>query len=184
MTNRQSPFNTVLPAVNHYGRKISSKDSTPSPTSTGSKSPSSNQHTKQGVETENKKFKSNLSSETSSLIVQGQDSIRKKLNRPFGIGEKVVLLKDFPNNNLYKGYLCTVTEVFYKRKENKPDEFEYSCEVEFYSTFPDDDPSRNLQPLNNNNIFPITSETIILSSNDFTRLENQDLEYKIYFSDD
>lgn len=43
---------------------------------------------------------------------QGKSSVSSKLNRILKIGDPVVLLKDLPDLDLYKGYLCTIIAVF------------------------------------------------------------------------
>jgi hypothetical protein len=42
---------------------------------------------------------------------QGKSSVNTKLNRALDVNDQVVLIKDFPSKNLYKGYLCHIISV-------------------------------------------------------------------------
>lgn len=43
---------------------------------------------------------------------QGENSIKSKINRVMAVNDTVVLLKDFPNDFMYSGYLCVIIAVF------------------------------------------------------------------------
>lgn len=45
------------------------------------------------------------------IELQGEKSINKKLNKMLNTGDEVILLKDFPEENMYKGYLCNIISV-------------------------------------------------------------------------
>lgn len=72
---------------------------------------------------------SNESFQNKIINLQGEEHIQRKLNRPFGIGDKVILLKDIPENILYRGYLGTISEVFYDSKDIKGQERDNFCEI-------------------------------------------------------
>lgn len=59
------------------------------------------------------------------LRTQGKDTIKTKLCRLINIGERVVLLKDFPDFNVYKGYVCFVMDV----TPRNPETHEYGCSL-------------------------------------------------------
>lgn len=88
------------------------------------------------------------------------------------------MLKDIPEENLYRGYLCTVSDVYYDFKNEEND----SCEIQFYSTFDDDDLSRISQKKNKDFVFPTTGAMTIISKKYLVRVETQDLEYRTFFS--
>lgn len=49
---------------------------------------------------------------------QGEDSIKSKLNRIMTVNDMVVLLKDFPDDLMYTGYLCTIIDVLGQRESD------------------------------------------------------------------
>ncbi len=109
---------------------------------------------------------------------QGEDSIKSKLNRIMAVNDMVVLLKDFPDDLMYTGYLCTIIAVF--SKGDLDDEIDY--EIEFESDFLDTDLSQKSKERNSNFEFPVTHYTTYVSRKDIVRLETQDLYYKTFFS--
>lgn len=110
------------------------------------------------------------------IEMQGDDSVRIKLDRPMQVSDYVVLLKDFADFNLYKGYLCQITEVVQYSKD--PNQCQYH--VIFDSDFADDDPS--LKSSRKDFEFIQTEEHIYLSGKDLIRLEIQDLRFRTYFN--
>lgn len=96
------------------------------------------------------------------------------------MGDSIVLLKDFPDADLYKGYVCTIIDVF-GGKEGV-EEADTSYEIEFYSTFEDTDNSLKSKKRNLAFEFPTTSYTTFVKGRDFIRLVNQDLIYTTCFS--
>ena len=155
--------------------------SSSSPTLDDSKASTLNEPTNGKLETGETPSNWSKSSKLAYLKLQGQDSIRKKLNRPFGIGEQVVLLKDYPENNVYRGYVCSIIDVYYKGKDENSNQIPDSCELEFFSVFPDEDKPKGLERLEKNCEYPTTCQAIIMSSKDFARVEEQDLQYKTFF---
>lgn len=111
---------------------------------------------------------------------QGKSSVNSKLNRVVTVGDPVVLIKDFPHADLYKGYVCTIIYVFGGKKGVEGADTSY--EIEFYSTFEDNDNSLKSQKRNLSFEFPITSYTTFVKGRDFIRLVNQDLIYTTCFS--
>jgi len=109
---------------------------------------------------------------------QGKNSVDSKLNRILKVGDNVVLLKDFPDVDLYKGYLCTIIAVL--GGSEKEDEIYY--EIEFFSTFKDNDYSQKSLKRNLDFEFPSTSYTTFVKGKDFIRVVNQDLYYQTCFS--
>lgn len=109
---------------------------------------------------------------------QGEDSIKPKLNRVMHVNDTVVLLKDFPNDSMYRGYLCTIISVF--GNGDLDDELDY--EIEFESDFLDNDLSRKSQEHHSNFEFPVSHYTTYVSRKDVAYLETQDLYYKTFFS--
>ena len=91
------------------------------------------------------------------------------------------MLKDLPDQKLYKGYFCVITMIVgYKMDcENNPIFF---YDVEFNSHLKKNDPSR--QSLKRYPDFDFPTETVpgTVSDEDIIRVEFQDLEYRTYFS--
>jgi len=94
------------------------------------------------------------------------------------VNDMVVLLKDFPNDSMYSGYLCTIIAVFSKGDLDK----EIYYEIEFESEFLDNDLSQKSKERNSDFEFPITHYTTYVSGKDIVRLETQDLYYRTFFS--
>jgi len=115
---------------------------------------------------------------------QGKSSVRSKLDRVLKIGDMVVLLKDFPEVDMYKGYLCTIIGIFGggvgEGREGANTFYKY--EVEFFSTFEKNDNSRKSQKRNLDFDFPSTSYTTFVKGGDLIRLVNKDLIYTTCFS--
>jgi len=115
-----------------------------------------------------------------SIEKQGKSSVSSKLNRVLKVGDPVVLLKDFPDVDLYKGYLCTIIAVFGGGEGGENADIFY--EVEFFSTFENNDNSLKSQKRNLAFEFPSTSYTTFVKGGDLIRLVNQDLIYTTCFS--
>lgn len=114
---------------------------------------------------------------------QGKSSVESKLNRILKVGDRVVLLKDFPDVNIYKGSLCTIIAVFGGQEDDSyggDDQIYY--EIEFFSTFSDEDYSKKSQKRNIDFEFPSSSYTTFVKGQDFICLVTQDLHYKTCFS--
>ena len=94
------------------------------------------------------------------------------------MGDQVALLKDFPDTDLYKGYLCTIIAVL--GGGEKDDDIYY--EIEFFSSFEDNDYSIKSIKRNLDFEFPSTSYTTFVKGKDFIRVVNQDLYYQTCFS--
>lgn len=90
------------------------------------------------------------------IDLQGKESVTQKLNRILGLGESVVLLVDVPEDNMYRGYVCTVLEVFLKVVDDQI--IVTHCQIEFYSHFSDDDSSQKSKSKNDSFEFPTSSE--------------------------
>lgn len=105
------------------------------------------------------------------IETQGKSSVNTKLNRPFDTNDPVVVIRDFPSENLYKGYLCQIISVV----------GEDLYEIEFFSTFQENDDSLKSQKRHPDFEFPYSSYTTFLSSRYFVRLVNQDLYYQTCF---
>jgi len=112
------------------------------------------------------------------IELQGEQSVDRKLNRVFAVGDQVVLLKNMPEEQLYKGSLCTIIAIF--GGEESSDEFFY--EIEFDSGFKDNDLSRRSQKRYPDFEFPSSFYVTIVSGKDLVRLINQDLHYKTWFA--
>ena len=115
----------------------------------------------------------------SYIEYQGTKHVSKKLNRPIQIGDNVILLKNYPDLNLYKGYLCVVVEISGSSKS--PDEPLYL--ISFESDFSENDRSLNSKTLFKDFIFPSTFSEVFVEKKDIVRLETQDLRYQTYFGD-
>ena len=111
------------------------------------------------------------------IELQGPDSVQKKLERPININDSVVLIKDFPNDFMFRGYFCRVLTVY----NNSSNISENKYHIIFDSEFDDDDPSRKSEALNPNFEFPTTCYDTIVSGDDIVRLETQDLCLRTYF---
>ena len=104
-----------------------------------------------------------------------------KLNRPFAIGESVVLLKDYPDYDLYRGNVCVIIDIYYDWS-SLDDNTAHDYEVEFRSYFDEKDPSIILARKPETNCEVISSTIVALvSGRDLLRLEMQDLRYRISF---
>ncbi len=77
---------------------------------------------------------SSSNSETdSSLRLDLQ--IERKLNRPYQIGEKFVILTNFPRYNVFKGNICTLSEIYFDwKKYTQNDGHSYIVQVLFISS--------------------------------------------------
>ena len=111
------------------------------------------------------------------IQIQGKDPVKIKLERPLLVGDSVVLLKDFPDNMLFKGYVCEVMSV--ENLSIDPSQSLY--QVVFHSDFNKNDPSLNSKGNSSDFRFPTQSTNIFVSGDNIIRLEFQDLQYKTYF---
>ncbi len=114
------------------------------------------------------------------IELQGEESVNRKLNRIFHIGDQVVLLRDIPEDRVYKGCLCTIISVFGEGEDESPDNTFY--EIQFDSYFKDNDLSRKSQKRHRDFEFPSSTYVTIVSGKDIVRLINQDLLYKTWFA--
>lgn len=112
------------------------------------------------------------------IELQGEKSINKKLNKMLNTGDEVILLKDFPEEKMYKGYLCTIISVL--NAEVSPEKSFY--EIQFDSSFEDNDLSRKSQKRHRDFEYPSSTYVTIVSGEDIVRLINQDLLYKTWFA--
>jgi len=111
------------------------------------------------------------------IELQGENSINRKLNRVFNIGDEVVLLKDIPHEHMYKGYLCTILSVLCE--DSSPEESYY--EILFNSAFKDNDLRRRSQKRHGDFEYPMSVYVTQVSGKDIVRLITQDLLYKTWF---
>ena len=102
----------------------------------------------------------------------------RKLNRVFAIGDQVVLLKNMPDEQIYKGSLCTIIAAFGSAESSDDKSF---YEIQFDSNFRDDDLSRRSQKRYRDFEFPSTLYAAIVSGKDIIRLVDQNLRYKTWF---
>lgn len=102
----------------------------------------------------------------------------RKLNRVFAIGDQVVLLKNMPDEQIYKGSLCTIIAAFGSAESSDDKSF---YEIQFDSNFRDDDLSRRSQKRYRDFEFPSTLYVAIVSGKDIIRLVDQNLRYKTWF---
>jgi len=108
---------------------------------------------------------------------QGKEHVLKKLNRPFQIDDEVVLLKNIPESNLYKGYLCIIDDV--EITSDNPEDSRYH--IHFESEFDSDDRSRQSIERFKDFDFSSSYEDTFVSGNEILRLETQDLRYRTSF---
>jgi len=113
------------------------------------------------------------------IDLQGEDkeSLEIKINRPLYICDKVVLLTNFPDQFLFKGYFCEIAEVLHH--STNPSECQY--QIVFESEFDNNDKSRESGRNYPNFEFPSTGISHVVSGDDIARLHDQDLRYKTYF---
>ena len=113
------------------------------------------------------------------IDLQGEDetTLQIKLNRRLYVHDEVVLMKNFPEKFMFKGYFCHVSDILHH--SNNPSECQY--EIIFDSEFDDNDKSRESQKSNPNFEFPSTGLSHVVNGDDIARLHDQDLRYKTYF---
>lgn len=113
------------------------------------------------------------------IDLQGEDetTLQIKVNRLLYVHDEVVLMKNFPEKFLFKGYLCEVCDILHH--SDNPSECQY--EIIFDSEFDDNDKSRESQKSNPNFEFPSTGISHIVNGDDIARLHDQDLRYKTFF---
>ena len=104
------------------------------------------------------------------IETQGENSIKTKIERPLRIGDSVILTKDLPEFLLYNGYVCTIIAL----------EKDY-YEIEFESSFKEDDSSRKSEKRNVGFEFPNSCYITFVLGEDIIRVETQDLYYRTYF---
>ena len=100
-----------------------------------------------------------------------------KINKPLRLSETVVLLTNFPDQFLFKGYFCEISEIVHHSAN--PSECVY--QIVFNSEFDADDQSRESQKTHPNFEFPSTYIFWFVSGDDIARLHDQDLRYKTFF---
>jgi hypothetical protein len=77
---------------------------------------------------------SSYSSETASNLRLDLE-IERKLNRPYKIGDKFVILTNFPRDNVFKGNICTLSQIYFDwSKYIENDGHSYLVEVQFSSS--------------------------------------------------
>ena len=123
----------------------------------------------EGNELENKKIDLEVEEKETEnkLLIEDQavhPNVNKKLNRLIQQFDLVVILKDFPNENIYRGYLCEVSEV--QNRDTNPDDSVY--QVIFEGNFAN---SLDLSKPNR------SAESAFVCGRDFVRLETEDLRY-------
>jgi len=111
------------------------------------------------------------------IELQGEKSVDRKLNRVFTIGDRVVLLKNIPEEHFYTGYLCTIIGVL--GEEESPEKSFY--EIQFDSSFENNDLSRRSKKRHRDFEFPVSVYVTVVSGKDIVRLINQDLYYQTSF---
>ncbi len=115
------------------------------------------------------------------FVNRDRESIMLKLNRPFVVRESVVLLKDYPDDHLYRGNVCVIIDIYYDWSLLE-DNTAHDYQVELISDFDEKDPSIILaqKPEINCEVKPSTIIALI-SGRDLLRIEMQDLRYRISF---
>lgn len=115
--------------------------------------------------------------QNSFMEYQGEEHIIKKLNRPLQPYDDVILLKNIPEANLYKGYLCVIDYIEITAKN--PEDSLYH--IFFSSQFDPDDKSR--QSIGRFKEFKFSSsfEDSYVYGKDILRVETQDLRYRTHF---
>ena len=109
------------------------------------------------------------------IHLQGKESIKCKMERGLSVGDCVMLIHDYPDDLLFKGYVCMIifavgtrTEPFY--------------EIEFVSSFDEDDRSRQSKKENPGLKFPQSNYIATVPGEHLVRLETQDLFYRTSFN--
>lgn len=96
-----------------------------------------------------------------------------------------MLLKDHPNYNLYRRYVCVILDVYYDWSSLK-DQTAHDYQVEFALDFDEKDPSRVSADKQKNkaNIYYeliLTKIVAEIAGPDLFRIETQNLRYRISF---
>jgi len=77
---------------------------------------------------------SSSNSETASDLELDLE-IERKLNRPYRIGDKFVLLKNFPEDKVFRGNICTISQIYFDwSKYTENEGHSYLVEVQFSSS--------------------------------------------------
>ena len=113
------------------------------------------------------------------IDIQGDDpnTLKIKLSRLIHVGDVVVLMEDFPEEFMFKGYVCTVAEVL--NHSRNISECEY--QIVFESVFRENDKSRDSIQSHPNFEFPSTDFSLFVRGDQITRLHHQDLRYRTFF---
>lgn len=104
------------------------------------------------------------------FVNQDIDSTMLKLNRPYATNDSVVLLNDYPDEDLYRGYVCIILDILYDYSYPFENNAAHDYEVFFKSTFDKKD--------------LLSSEpgiTVTIPGRDLLRIETQDLRYRSSF---
>jgi len=131
------------------------------------------------------KFKNQTDEDLIKFDNQDIYSVRLKLNRRLAVNDSVVLLKDHPNYNLHRRYVCVILDVYYDWSSWK-DQTAHDYQVEFALDFDEKDPSRVSADKQKNeaNIYydPILTKIVAeIAGPDLLRIEIQNLRYRISF---
>ena len=86
-------------------------------------------------------------------------------------------MEDFPEDLMFKGYVCTVAEVI----NHSPNISECEYQIVFESVFRENDKSRDSLQSHPNFEFPSTDLSSFVKGDQITRLHHQDLRYRTYF---
>ena len=105
------------------------------------------------------------------FVNQDDDSVLLKLNRPYAVDEYVILLKDYPSEDLYRGYVCLILDILYYYSSPLEDNAAHDYEVVFRSN-------------SDKKIFSLSTTEILVTipGCDLLRIESQDLRYRSSFT--
>lgn len=94
------------------------------------------------------------------------------------MGHCVMLTKDYPDQLLFKGYVCMV---IFEAGTSSGSDAKFFYEIKFESRFEDNDRSRESGKQDLGLKFPQSNYFAVVSGHDLIRLEMQDLFYRTSF---
>ena len=104
------------------------------------------------------------------IHLQNERSVEIKLHRQFKVGDPVVLVEDFLEELMFRGYCCNIIGISGN-----------TYEIAFEASFSDNSPSPKSQQQNPNFEFPDTHYVATVPRDAFVRVEFQDLYYRTHF---
>jgi hypothetical protein len=184
MTNKKNKiedFFTNIPKIFGLGEKIGlDSRSTPSPQDSTKSTPSPQDSIPELKEEEKTdltpyekyvEFEKQTKENQKQFVNQDCETVILKLNRPYAIDEYVVLLKDYPSEDLYRGYVCIIVDILYDYSYPFENNVEHDYQVVFRSNFDKKDLS-----------FSATEILVTIPGRDLLRIETQDLRYRSSFT--